>query len=587
MKYTKVLFITCICCMLFSCKTSREKNDVVQQEETTTTPVLISPFKKHYPEFSLLALQDSLKNTVRKTELSGLYQTGQYEPLWVKEDGISKVDSLLVFLDEAESYGLSPDYFRTSELRALSESVDAGEFEEQPSRLYETLVRIEALASQATIDYVTGLKFGFLEPSNIFTTNYYIKIARPDLYYYEALYNDMNHDLIALLSDCQISDPVYVGMREKLKTLQEKKDIEIKTIPLKKNKANYKLNEKSTAMPLIAKRLMLSGELPHSDHADSIYASLTPELLDAVNLFRRNNSYPEEKEVGKLTIEALNRPIRSDYEKVLANMERYRWKREKKHQGKYIEVNVAAFILQAIDQEEKPLVMNVCVGTVKNKTPMMEGDINYLNLNPAWNVPRSIAQKEIYFSIQKDSTYLQRNRMKLLQNGAEVDPKSIDWSSVDSKSFPYQIRQDSGDGNSLGRIKFSFNNPYAIYLHDTPSKRAFGYKNRAVSHGCVRVQKPADLAFFCLAEKDSVYFDRLLFSIDQAPLSAEGKKMKKSGQLKKLGNNVNINPNIPLFIDYRTVYMLPDTNQLFFADDIYKYDDVIVKALKQKELIRL
>lgn len=268
------------------------------------------------------------------------------------------------------------------------------------------------------------------------------------------------------------------------------------------------------------------------------------------------------------------------YKTLQANLERYRWKRTTPPAEKYIYVNVAAFDLQAIEPDCDPVTMNVCVGKAKtNQTPLLESEVSYMNLNPTWNVPASIIEKEIVGAVRRDSTYLTKQRMKILKGGEEIDPTTIDWKKINPKHFPYLIRQDSGNGNSLGRIKFMFPNPFSVYLHDTPSKSKFLSKNRAISHGCVRVQHPMNLAFFCLTVKDSVYFDRIRTTIELNPVSKEGKKLKRQGLLEPLKNDIVFLTNkIPLTIDYRTVYALPD-GQIQFAEDIYGFDEKIRKAL--------
>ena len=274
-------------------------------------------------------------------------------------------------------------------------------------------------------------------------------------------------------------------------------------------------------------------------------------------------------------------------DKVIANLERYRWKRKTALPEKYVEVNIAAFHLIAVEPGRDLLKMNVCAGIpFKNQTPLLESEISFMNLNPTWSVPRSIIEKEIYFLIKKDPNYFKKNNMQVTRKGHVVDPDTIDWSKYKNpKTFPFAVVQDPGDANSLGRIKFMFNNPFSVYLHDTPSKRAFNYTNRGVSHGCVRIQKPMDFAFFCLTEKDSLYYDRLRYSVNQPPLSPKGKKLAKQGELTKLPDIVNLKQKIPLFIDYFTIYALPgdEKMKLYFADDVYGFDERIVKELQLKK----
>jgi murein L,D-transpeptidase YcbB/YkuD len=245
-------------------------------------------------------------------------------------------------------------------------------------------------------------------------------------------------------------------------------------------------------------------------------------------------------------------------------------------------------MLFACQKDSLPLIMRVCTGSVTNKTPLLESDISYLNLNPIWNVPTSIAQKEVAVLQKKDPAYIGRNNMKLYKGGKEVDVDSINWKEVNPSKFTYTIRQNSGERNALGLIKFMFNNAFSVYLHDTPSKAAFNRKNRAVSHGCVRVQKPFDLAFFCMsATSDNAYKDRLYYSIDKSPVSNEGKKLARENKLKKLPDILNPKSKISLSIDYYTAYMYPDDNDtLYYADDVYDYDNIILNALDSNDVKR-
>ncbi|MDR0833340.1 MAG: L,D-transpeptidase family protein [Candidatus Symbiothrix sp.] len=287
------------------------------------------------------------------------------------------------------------------------------------------------------------------------------------------------------------------------------------------------------------------------------------------------------KQYDSLPDSLVSDSIATNYKTVQANLERYRWKRTTPPSEKYIWVNVAAMNLQAIEPGYEPVTMNVCVGkATTNQTPLLESELYYMNLNPTWSVPASIIEKEVYWAYRKDSTYLTKQRMKILKGTEELNPDSIDWKKINPKHFPYSIRQDSGNDNSLGRIKFMFQNPFSVYLHDTPSKRRFLMKDRAVSHGCVRVQNPMDLAYFCLSTKDSVYFDRLRTTIELPPVSKEGKRLQRQEKLEPLKNDiVFLTHKIPLTIDYRTIYTLPD-GTIQFAEDIYGFDAKIRKALR-------
>ena len=168
------------------------------------------------------------------------------------------------------------------------------------------------------------------------------------------------------------------------------------------------------------------------------------------------------------------------------------------------------------------------------------------------------------------------------KNGTQVDPHSIKWAKYAGKGVPYTVKQDNKTGNSLGRIIFRFPNPYSVYLHDTPSRWAFMRKNRAVSHGCVRLQKALDFAFFLLEEPDELLEDRIRIAMDLKPISEEGKKLPISAAYREL-KHYSLEKYVPLFIDYQTVYLSADNN-LMYCDDIYKYDPSLLKAMTDLDL---
>lgn len=276
----------------------------------------------------------------------------------------------------------------------------------------------------------------------------------------------------------------------------------------------------------------------------------------------------------------------TDYyrDRLLLNLERARWQYALDKGKKYVMANVAAFMLQAVNEEaDSILEMRICVGSVRNKTPLLSSRIYYMELNPYWNVPQSIIRKEIIPTYRRDTTYFTRNRMKVYdKNGTQVDPHSIKWARYAGKGVPYTVKQDNKTGNSLGRIIFRFPNPYSVYLHDTPSRWAFTRKNRAVSHGCVRLQKALDFAFFLLEEPDELLEDRIRIAMDLKPISEEGKKLPISAAYREL-KHYSLEKYVPLFIDYQTVYLSADNN-LMYCDDIYKYDPSLLKAMTDLDL---
>lgn len=543
--------------------------------------VIQSKFAKNYPEFNPQHLKEVLEERVLKDSiLAPLYSENKFTPIWVHDTlDTQKLRSFSTILENSYEHGLPEDYFSALSIVSLIDSIDTGVYVGNMDALYTRMADLEIISTSTAIKYITGMSFGFTDPKKLYKKEYDIKTTKPDSVFYVNLYAELRKDPVNKILDSQPNDITYLKLLEEYRNLESKKDIEVKKIT---GTSTYKIGDKSTHISDIAHRLMLTGEYtPDSIGTDTLHQILNKNLLAAVNTFRRKNSYPEENEVGKLTIDALNRPLNYYQTKLKANMERYRWRRNKSKRDKHIEVNIAPAMLFASQKDSLPLIMRVCVGSVNNKTPLLESDINYLNLNPVWNVPTSIAQKEVAVLQKKDPTYIKRHNMKLYKNGKEVDVESIDWKDVNPSKFSYIIRQSPGGGNSLGLVKFMFNNAFSVYLHDTPSKATFNRKNRAVSHGCVRLQKPFDLAFFCMsATSNDVYKDRIYFSVNKPPVSKEGKKLASENKLKKLPDILNPEDKISLAIDYYTAYMYPDdANSLYYADDVYGYDQIILDEL--------
>lgn len=570
---------------IVSCK----KKEHTKVSESDKKEVLQSKFARNYPEFDLNILQESLKaRSTNDSVLKSIYTVTEFNPVWIHDTlDTKRLYTFIDILNQAEEHGLSPELFSSSKIKILTDAIDSGAFISNLDTVYKIMIALEETSTKSAIKYITGMKYGFIDPKSLFRKDYDIVTSTPDSLFYNSLYTEIKKDPILAVLNSQPSEDIYLKLRDEYKLLRNRQETGFKEIA--SGDATYKPGDKSKHIKAIADRLMLTGEYePDSITSDSLHMKLDKELLAAINTFRRRNSYPEEAEVGKLTISALNRPFEYYQAKIRANMERYRWKRTKAKHNKHIEVNVASAMLVASNtkSDSLPLISRVCVGSVKNKTPLLQSDISYINLNPIWNVPTSIAQKEVAVLQKKDPTYIERHNMKLYKGGKEVDVSSINWKDVNPDKFSYTIKQDPGGGNSLGLVKFMFNNAFSVYLHDTPSKQAFNRKNRAVSHGCVRVQKPFDLAFFCVSPVTDIYKDRLYYSINKPPVSDEGKKLLKEQKLKKLPDIINIDKDnkISLFIDYYTVFMYPDDEALYYADDIYDYDKLILDALNPNQI---
>lgn len=264
--------------------------------------------------------------------------------------------------------------------------------------------------------------------------------------------------------------------------------------------------------------------------------------------------------------------------KLTVNMERCRWENVRELQ-KYIWINIPEFTLRAVDKvRNESLPMKVCVGSKNHKTPLLNGRIKRLELNPEWTVPQSIIRNEIAARHAEDEEYFERNQMRIIDKETNEEMLPAEVNADELKSGKYRVVQDKGDGNSLGRMIFRFDNDFAIYLHDTPNRQAFSRAQRMVSHGCIRVEKPLDLAVFLLEDKDSLVIDKIRIAIDLPPQTESGRKLAAKEDYKRMGLKT-FNPEVPVLITYYTAY--PDSNgHIIYTSDPYEYDDKIFRLLQ-------
>lgn len=316
-------------------------------------------------------------------------------------------------------------------------------------------------------------------------------------------------------------------------------------------------------------------ETPNKKYLSEILASISsgkfPKKIDSARCTNKNYTALR-NELGKNGLSTMQKRM------IAVNMERYRWRTDR-NSGKYVWINLPEFILRAVDETQgETLEMKVCEGSIAHKTPLLTSAIERLELNPVWTVPQSIISREIATRHAEDAEYFERNQMKIIDknSGDEVPPECV--SSGMLRSGNYNVVQNKGEGNALGRMIFRFKNNFAIFLHDTSNRDAFCKDFRAVSHGCVRLENPFALAVFLLEDKDPLIVDKMRIAIDMQPETEEGKKLVKKEGYKPMGIK-KFKPSVPLYITYFTAY--PDKeNRIVYTADPYGYDSMMFPLLR-------
>lgn len=243
----------------------------------------------------------------------------------------------------------------------------------------------------------------------------------------------------------------------------------------------------------------------------------------------------------------------------MINMERLRWFPDDLNEN-YILINIPEFKLHVFENGNKIWDSKVVVGKEINKTSIFKGTISQIIINPYWNVPNSIINKEMLPILKKNRSYLSKNNFEVLSGNKIINPYAINWHNY-TKNVPYAIRQKPGDNNALGKIKFLFPNNFHIYLHDTPSKYLFNENKRAFSHGCIRVEDPRKLALYLL-RNDSKWNE------EQFDKSLNTKKTEY----------INLKQKIDVFIVYFTTWV-DHNNQINFRNDLYGLDNQLEKEV--------
>lgn len=270
-------------------------------------------------------------------------------------------------------------------------------------------------------------------------------------------------------------------------------------------------------------------------------------------------------------------------QKILVNLERCRWQMTRPEgRSHQVVVNIPSLQLWAVCPDSV-LPMKICCGAIPTKTPLLSSEITHMQVNPEWIIPTSIVKGEVA-AHGGDSAYFARNRYYIVdrQTGDTLAPKTVTADKL--RAGGLRVGQRGGAGNSLGRIVFRFANNFGVYLHDTNNRGAFNRERRTLSHGCVRVQKPFDLACFLLQGADEWTLDKIRLAMDMKPETDRGREYleehKEDPRPLKVITYRDIQPRVPVYIIYYTAYPDPETGEVAFWPDLYGYDQTIRREMK-------
>lgn len=490
-----------------------------------------------------------------------LYRERNFLPVWFTESGpVAEVDAVLGFLRTAESEGLRPEFYRTREIEA---ALSALSVEEGGGPEPGEVAKVDLMLSTAFLGYSLDLLTGRVNPATI-----------------DGEWSGSSRDFPDLLRNIGSG-----SMQETLQTLLPKHEAYTRlklalasyrriaasggwrTVPGGETIDTLKKGFKGDRVVILKERLAATGDLEAS-HAEGVEGAggddFDEHLERAVAAFQMRHGIEADGIVGTKTLEALNVSVKDRIRQIELNMERWRWLPESLGEH-YIVVNSADFRMEVYEKGGPILSMRIVVGKPFWHTPSFSSIMTYLVLNPSWNVPRNITFEELLPKIQEDPTYLETHGYQVLtgwgEEQMEIDPGTVNWGGVTRENIWFRLRQRPGVNNPLGRIKFMFPNEYDIYMHDTPAKGLFSLSVRTFSHGCIRIEKPMELALYLLRENPGWDPERL-----EAALQ-DGREQ-----------TIRLNHPVRVHLLYRTAWVDED-GTVNFREDIYGLDDPLEEAL--------
>lgn len=350
--------------------------------------------------------------------------------------------------------------------------------------------------------------------------------------------------------------PLYVGLRQELalyrKLALQGGWIELTPEQVPKDPAEAAISNPES-LTLLRDRLVATGDLVPDDI----------DVAAGVRAFQKRMGLTPDGKVGPATLAELNVPIEERIRQLRINLDRGRVLLFQLPE-EFVVVNVAAFEVMLVNGRNIVWEARAQVGKPYRATPLYRSEINYLVFNPTWTVPPGIIKNDILPAAKRDPSSITRKGLKVINSsGQVVSPSSVDWGRFSSGHIPYTLRQDPGPNNALGRVKFMFPNPYSVYLHDTPSKSMFESDNRSTSSGCVRIERPLELAELLL--RDPVKWNQ-----------ANIKRVIDGGQIQ----NVTLTQKMPILLLYWTSWV-DATGRVNFRRDVYGLDAKWGKALDE------
>lgn len=494
-------------------------------------------------------------------QVRGFYQGRDYQPVWLSDRGTaSQLPVLLEALRASSDEGLCPDRYQLRTLEGyLGLWADSGRRGKALPQSWQP--QLELLLTQAYFRYASDLIGGQIEPAKVHP-DWRLPSREADLGKLLAYALEADR-LGSVLRDLVPSHPSYLRLRQALVRYRElaarggwEPFPEGET--LRPGKPDPRLHQ-------LRSRLAIEGDYPEWSGTDGPKV-FDVETVQALKRFQQRQGLAIDGVLGPRTLAELNVTAHQRVRQIELSLERWRWL-PKSLGERYLMVNIAGFQLQVIENDQVALEMPVIVGTGYRKTPVFSARMTYLEFAPTWSVPPTILREDKLPKIKANPGYLAEHRFEIIpyagRGGAPLDPASIDWSRTTPRNFPGMLRMRPGPWNPLGRVKFMFPNPYSVYLHDTNERHLFDNNIRTFSSGCIRIQRPDELALYLLE-----------------PDGWDAARVEAAMALPKT-KRVDLSRGLPVHILYWTAWV-DQQNRVQFRRDLYQQDLDLEFALAAK-----
>ncbi len=490
------------------------------------------------------------------------YSKNDYKPVWSSRGKwYSLADSLYQFIANAEDEGLFPSDYHYKDLKFVKDTLDADSLTRMNAALW---TKADLLLTDGFMHIIKDLKQGRLQPDSLSLNKDSVLVDK----FFIATLNELlqKKDFTGLLNSLQPKHKNYWELKKGIKRFvdsMDRRDYTHVTFPFKRG------DEKDSLffIRILQKRLLESNCI---DSGKNLPDSAT--LYKAIKKYQVKNNLIADGMYGRNLIGSLNSNDVERFKRIAITLDRYK-QLPPKMPEKYIWVNIPGYYLVLINADTVVLESRVITGRPETRTPLLTSEISDMITYPTWTVPNSIIVKQYLPRLKNNPNYISRIGLKLLNSKGEVvDPNTVNWNKY-SRGIPYKVMQGSGDNNSLGVFKFNFSNPYSVYLHDTNQRYLFKNANRALSHGCVRVQEWDKLAYY-IADNDStlsIRRDSLKYTADSI----------RNWIAKKERRRIDVKNHIPLYIRYFSCE--GKDGIIKFYEDIYGEDKLLMEKYFAKK----